>query len=69
LSVCPVDAIFAEEDLPPEERSYLSVNAEFFSPVVTGWGAPGGADARYRTVDDHPVVAAQPRADASSEAR
>jgi ferredoxin len=69
LSVCPVDAIFAEEDLPETERSYLAVNAEFFSAAVTGWGAPGGADARFRTKDDHPVVAASPKAQAASAIR
>ena len=69
LSVCPVDAIFAEEDLPAAELAYLAVNAEFFSAKVTGWGAPGGADARYRTGEDHPLVAAQPKAKAPSEAR
>ncbi len=58
LSVCPVEAIFAEEDLPAEERSYLEVNAEFFSPAVTDWGSPGGANARYKTCKDHPLVAA-----------
>jgi ferredoxin len=68
LSVCPVEAIFAEEDLPPEERAYLSINAEFFSPAVTGWEAPGGASARYRTDRDHPAVAPRPKAETSSEA-
>jgi ferredoxin len=62
LSVCPVDAIFAEEDLPAEERSYLKINVEFFSPAVTGWGSPQGAGARYTTDKDHPAVAARPKA-------
>jgi ferredoxin len=61
LSVCPVDAIFAEEDLPAAERAYLAANAEFFSALVTGWGAPGGSDLRHRTSADHPLVAARPR--------
>jgi hypothetical protein len=35
---------------------------------VTGWGSPGGANARYRTNRDHPHVATQPNAKATSEA-
>ncbi|HLW90819.1 MAG TPA: ferredoxin [Roseiarcus sp.] len=69
LSVCPVDAIFAEEDLPRGEQPYLSINAEFFSSAVTGWGSPGGANPRYRTNADHPDVASQPKAKATSDAR
>src|SRR4051794_16599362 len=34
--VCPVDAIFYEDDLPAELRGYIAVNAAFFD-------APGGA--------------------------
>lgn len=69
LSVCPVDAIFAEEDLPSREQPYLAVNAEFFSGGVTGWGSPGGANARYRTDKDHPDVAKQPQAKAMPAVR
>lgn len=57
LSICPVDAIFSEDDLPPHERQYQQVNAEFFGPEVTGWGTPGGASAVYRSDLDHAVVA------------
>jgi len=56
LSVCPVDAIWSEDDLPPHEQKFLSINAEFFGPSVTGWGQPGGASAHYRTDKDHPEV-------------
>ncbi len=27
---CPVEAIFAEEDIPPEWRHFIQVNADFF---------------------------------------
>ena len=27
---CPVEAIFAEEDVPPEWRNFIQINAEFF---------------------------------------
>jgi ferredoxin len=64
LSVCPVEAIYAEEDLPESERAFGLVNAEFFGPDVTGWGSPGGADARHVTALDHPLVAARPKSPA-----
>lgn len=58
LSVCPVEAIFDEDDLPASELEYRAINAEFFGPLVTGWGAPGGASPARVTNADHPVVAA-----------
>ena len=67
LSVCPVDAIYADEDLPENERIYRSANAEFFSPAITGWGSPGGADARHVSLLDHPLVAARPKAAATHD--
>lgn len=56
LSVCPVAAIFEAEDVPAEEAAYIEVNAAFFGPEITGWGAPGGVQPRYVTAKDHPVV-------------
>ncbi len=61
LSVCPVDAIFVDDELPPHEQRYLAINAEFFGDGVTGWGAPGGASEKYRTGLDHAEVAAYRR--------
>jgi NAD-dependent dihydropyrimidine dehydrogenase PreA subunit len=60
LSVCPVEAIFEDDAVPASETDYLAVNAEFFGPAVTGWGAPGGASSKYKTSLDHPRVAAAP---------
>jgi Fe-S-cluster-containing hydrogenase component 2 len=60
FSVCPVDAIYAENELPKKEHEFLQINAEFFGPEVTGWGAPGGADAKHRSALDHWAVAARP---------
>jgi ferredoxin len=57
LSVCPVDAIFAGDDLPESERAFEAANAEFFGPSVTGWGSPGGADSAHISALDHPSVA------------
>jgi ferredoxin len=61
LSVCPVMAIHVDDALPAEEAAFLAVNAEFFGPEVTGWGSPRGADDRYKTTLDHPVVASRNR--------
>ena len=56
--VCPVEAIYYEEDTPDELADYRKVNAEFFEPV----GSPGGAAQIGRIGADHPIVAALPRA-------
>jgi NAD-dependent dihydropyrimidine dehydrogenase PreA subunit len=60
-TVCPVAAIHADDRLPPELTSWIAVNRDFFGPEVTGWGRPGGADARHQTSLDHPTVAQWPK--------
>ncbi|MFG2359757.1 ferredoxin [Streptomyces sp. NPDC048521] len=52
--VCPVEAIFYEDDLPQHWAHYRSVNAEFFAAATPG--QPHRRDSR----GDHPVVAALP---------
>ncbi|MFE6688992.1 ferredoxin [Streptomyces sp. NPDC057743] len=53
--VCPVEAIFYEEDTPQEWQRYHAANAEFFAEL----GAPGGA-ARLGPIErDHPFIAQQ----------
>jgi NAD-dependent dihydropyrimidine dehydrogenase PreA subunit len=37
--VCPVEAIYREEDVPEQWREYIDANAAFFDEL----GAPGGA--------------------------
>ena len=37
--VCPVNAIFYEDDLPSEQKDYTAATIEFFE----GIGSPGGA--------------------------
>jgi ferredoxin len=37
--VCPVEAIFYEDDVPDEWADYTAANAEFFADL----GSPGGA--------------------------
>ena len=62
--VCPVEAIFYEDDLPDHWAPYLADNAAFFSDVLPGreepLGSPGGAG-RLGVVDaDTPMVAGLP---------
>src|SRR5262245_44382480 len=54
--VCPVTAIFVEDDLPAEWKSFLAVNAEWFTDT-TGLGSPGGAADVGARPEDHPTVA------------
>jgi NAD-dependent dihydropyrimidine dehydrogenase PreA subunit len=54
--VCPVEAIFYEEDVPGQWLPYTAVNAEFFQDL----GSPGGAATLGLTSRDHPLVAALP---------
>ncbi|MFZ3499316.1 ferredoxin [Streptomyces sp. 5.8] len=56
--VCPVEAIFYEEDVPEQWRT---ANAEFF----TALGSPGGAASLREVHDDPPLVAALPRGGAA----
>lgn len=39
---CPVDAIFAEDDLPPEKLEYIALNAELAKswPIIATQKAP-----------------------------
>lgn len=44
---CPVDAIFAEEDVPPEQEHFLAINEEYAAkwPVISEMkDAPPDAD-------------------------
>jgi len=52
--VCPVEAIFYEDDTPEQWKDYYKANVEFFDDL----GSPGGA-AKMGVIDkDHPLVAA-----------
>jgi NAD-dependent dihydropyrimidine dehydrogenase PreA subunit len=46
--VCPVQAIYYQDDLPPEWSEYTEANAEFF----TSLGSPGGAARVGKTSND-----------------
>ena len=54
--VCPVEAIFYEDDLPDEWTDYYTANVGFFEEI----GSPGGAAKVGVYPFDHPVVAALP---------
>lgn len=58
LSICPVDAIMWDQEVPDEKSSYLAVNRDFFDVAVTGLGSPGGWDKSQSLANDHPYVAA-----------
>jgi len=54
--VCPVEAIYYEDDVPAEHKEYYDANVHFFDEL----GSPGGA-AKMGVIDkDHPMVAALP---------
>ncbi len=56
--VCPVEAIFYEDDVPEEWRDYTPANAEFFD--FDGLGSPGGAAKLGLINHDAALVAALP---------
>jgi NAD-dependent dihydropyrimidine dehydrogenase PreA subunit len=62
--VCPVEAIYYEDDLPDEWKAYTADNARFFTETLPGrsepLGSPGGA-AKVGVVGvDTPMVAGVP---------
>ena len=54
--VCPVEAIYYEDDVPEQWKDYYKVNVDFFEEL----GSPGGASKVGKAGKDHPVVAALP---------
>ncbi|MEU5115569.1 ferredoxin [Streptomyces longwoodensis] len=54
--VCPVEAIFFEDDLPDGWTDFRRADTEFFADL----GAPGGAAGVGPADRDHPVVAELP---------
>jgi NAD-dependent dihydropyrimidine dehydrogenase PreA subunit len=54
--VCPVEAIFYEDDTPEEWKSYYDANVHFFDEI----GSPGGAAKMGEIDHDHEIVAALP---------
>ena len=62
--VCPVEAIYYEDDVPEQWRVYTKENAEFFTEPLPGreepLGSPGGAGKLGAVGADTPFVAALP---------
>lgn len=62
--VCPVEAIYYEDDLPDELQPHLADNAEFFTEALPGrdeaLGSPGGAAKVGALGVDTPLVASYP---------
>ena len=54
--VCPVEAIFYEDDTPEEWKEYYDANVHFFDDL----GSPGGAAKMGEVDKDHPMIAALP---------
>ena len=54
--VCPVEAIYYEDDLPDDQGKFLTINSEFFDSL----GSPGGAARLGPPGTDHPLVTALP---------
>jgi NAD-dependent dihydropyrimidine dehydrogenase PreA subunit len=54
--VCPVEAIYYEDDVPEPWKAFTEANAGFFSEI----GSPGGASKVGITHSDAAVVSALP---------
>jgi len=54
--VCPVEAIFYEDDVPDQWKDFYKANVEFFEEL----GSPGGAAKLGLIERDHAIVAALP---------
>jgi len=54
--VCPVEAIFYEDDVPTDDADFTRINAEFFTTI----GSPGGASGTNVADHDHPDIARRP---------
>jgi NAD-dependent dihydropyrimidine dehydrogenase PreA subunit len=63
--VCPVEAIYYEDDVPEQWKMFTEDNARFFSDTLPGRGepigSPGGATSLGPVPTDTPLVASLPR--------
>jgi len=51
---CPVEAIFAEDDVPDTQRSFIALNAELaphWTPIIERKDAPSDADQWSKVAD------------------
>jgi ferredoxin len=56
--VCPVEAIFYEDDVPAEWNEFKPINVGYFDAEHAHKGSPGGAAAVGASGVDHPKIAA-----------
>ena len=65
--VCPVEAIYYEDDLPEQWAPYLRDNEDFFTETLSGRdepiGSPGGAAKLGALRVDTALVASHPKQD------
>jgi ferredoxin len=54
--VCPVEAIYYEDDVPDQWSQYTQINSDFFSEL----GSPGGASKVGQTDNDPAAVKEMP---------
>jgi NAD-dependent dihydropyrimidine dehydrogenase PreA subunit len=54
--VCPVEAIYYEDDVPGDWKEYREIGSEFFQDL----GSPGGASKVGATDTDHASISAKP---------
>lgn len=54
--VCPVEAIFYEDDVPADMKDFTQANVDFFNEL----GSPGGAAKLGKQDFDVPMVSALP---------
>jgi len=54
--VCPVEAIYYEDDIPSQWKEFGPMAGEFFVEI----GSPGGASKVGPTNSDHPKISARP---------
>lgn len=63
-SICRMDAIYYETDLPENQQQHLADNAAFFGDILTGHdgplGSPGGSAELGPVGVDTPLVASLP---------
>jgi NAD-dependent dihydropyrimidine dehydrogenase PreA subunit len=68
--VCPVEAIYYEDDLPADQQPYLEDNARFFAEPLPGrdqpLGSPGGAARSGALGVDTELVASHPTAESAT---
>ncbi len=54
VAECPVEAIYAEDDVPPDQRPFIALNADLakaWPPIVERKPAPSDADEWAKTKD------------------